>query len=179
MLTSKQVSSTAALVAVGAIGRIVLGNLALSSPTPSYGILIKVGLTETITFVTGFVLGPAIGFLTGSLIIVVSDMFMLPGVWTPFIAAIIGILGVYAGVFSRFTRNPSVKLLGIYAVALTLISEFLQNSWVALFYNVPIVAAFASGVTSIVTALTNNIILFTAVAPRIIKFLRETTSRTS
>jgi uncharacterized membrane protein len=167
------------LIAVGAVGRIVLGNLALSSPTPFFGILIKIGLTETLTFVTGFAFGPAIGFLTGALIIIISDMFMLPGAWTPFIAAIIGILGVCAGVFPRFARNPSVKLLGAIAVGLTLISEFLQNTWFALFYNVPIAAAMASGVTSLVTALANNVILFTAIAPRIIKFLREATLRSS
>lgn len=92
-------------IAIGAVVRIGLDEFAMASAGPLFGILIKVGLTETLTFINGFVYGPAIGFLTGSLITVISDLFVLPGPWTPFIAAIIGLLGVCAGIIRKFLGN--------------------------------------------------------------------------
>lgn len=146
----------------------------MASPGPLFGILIKVGLTETLTFINGFVYGPAVGFVTGSLIIVISDLFILPGPWTPFIAAIIGLLGVCAGIIRRLLGNRlSFRLLAASAAALTLLSEFLQNAWVALFYNIPIAAAMTTGIPSLITALANNVILFTTLGMKVIRLLRE------
>jgi uncharacterized membrane protein len=157
--------------------RVGLDEIALTSAGPLYGVLIKVGLTETLTFLSGFVYGPAAGFVTGSLIIVISDLFTLPGAWTPFIAAIIGLLGLLAGIISRLHSEPTFRTLLLSAAVLTLLSEFLQNSWVALFYAVPVAAAMATGVPSLIAALTNNLILFTTLGPRIIKLLRESASK--
>jgi len=167
------------LVAVGVVGRIAFGQLALASPTPVYGILIKVGLTETLAFVSGFVFGSGLGFLTGGLIIVISDFFMIPGAWTPFIAAIIGIFGVSGGAIRRLAANPSALMLGVSAAFLTLVSEFLQNAWFAWFFNMPILAALAMAIPSMATAAANNVVLFTAVAPRIIRLVQEATRRPS
>jgi uncharacterized membrane protein len=153
--------------------RIGLDEVALTSAGPLYGVLVKVGLTETLAFVSGFVYGSAAGFVTGSLIIVISDLFILPGPWTPFIAAIIGLLGLLGGIISRVHNEPTFRMLFLTAAVLTLVSEFLQNMWVALFYAVPIAAAMATGVPSLMTALTNNLILFTTLGPRIVKLLRE------
>jgi uncharacterized membrane protein len=165
------------LVAVGVVGRIAFGQLALASPTPVYGILIKVGLTETLAFVSGFAFGSALGFLTGGLIIVISDIFMIPGPWTPFIGAIIGIFGVGGGANRRLAANPSAVVLGASAAFLTVLSEFLQNAWFAWFFNMPLLAALAMGIPSMATAAANNVILFTAVAPRIIRLIQEATKR--
>jgi uncharacterized membrane protein len=155
--------------------RVGLDEIALTSAGPLYGVLVKVGLTETLAFVSGFAYGPAAGFFTGSLIIVISDLFTLPGPWTPFIATIIGLLGSLGGIIGRHHSEPTFRTLVFSAAVLTLVSEFLQNSWVALFYAVPIAAAMATGAPSLITALTNNIILFTALGPRIVKLLREST----
>lgn len=155
--------------------RIGLDEIALTSAGPLYGVLVKVGLTETLTFVSGFVYGPAAGFVTGSLIIVTSDLFILPGPWTPFIAAIIGLLGLLAGIIRRLHGEPTLRLLLVSAATLTLMSEFLQNMWFALFFAVPIAGAMAAGVPSLITALINNLILFTTLGPRIVKLLREST----
>ena len=147
------------------------------SPTPVYGILIKVGLTETLAFVSVFVFGSALGFLTGGLIIAISDFFMIPGAWTPFIAAIIGIFGLSGGAIRRLAANPSALMLGASAAFLTVLSEFLQNAWFAWFFNMPILAALAMAIPSMATAAANNIVLFTAVAPRIIRLIQEATKR--
>ncbi len=136
--------------------------------------MIKIGLTETLAFVTGFVYGSSVGFVTGSLIIVVSDLFVLPGAWTPFVAAIIGMLGVCGGMIRRISNvTPSFVLLAASAISLTLLSESLQNLWVALFYNIPVVAAMVTGVPSLATALVNNVILFTTVGMKIVKLLED------
>lgn len=60
----------------------------------AHGIVIKVGLTETVAFLSGLAFRPVQGFATGALIIVVSDLYRRPGPRTPFIAAIIGLIGV-------------------------------------------------------------------------------------
>jgi uncharacterized membrane protein len=99
---SKNVALIAALIAVGALTRILLENVIIFTPQPFYGLLIAVGLTETLTFISGFTLGPVAGFVTGASIIVISDMATVPGPWTPFIAVIIGIIGVIAGIARRF-----------------------------------------------------------------------------
>ena len=145
------------------------------SPTPAFSVVIKVGLTETLTFVSGFVYGPVIGFITGFFIIVLSDMASPygPGSWTPFIASIIGLLGICAGLIHRIHARPTVLMMTVSAVAVTLLSEFLQNAWVSVFYNVPIVASMTAGAPSLVAALANNAILFPTVGIKTIRFVQE------
>jgi uncharacterized membrane protein len=170
---SRQVAHVSTFTAIGAVSRIALDQLALASPTPVYGVLIAVGLTETLTFVDGFVYGPLTGFVTGALIIVVSDLATLPGPWTPFIAAIIGLLGVLAGIMARPPREPTFRLMAASAVVLTLLSESLQNAWVSLFYSTPFIGVMIVGLPTLIAAVINNLVMFTAVAPRIIRFLRR------
>ncbi len=147
----------------------------MASPAPVFGVLIKVGLTETLAFINGFVYGPVTGFVTGSMIIVISDLFVLPGPWTPFIAAIIGLLGVCAGMIRKFPGSRlDFRLLASSAVALTLLSEFLQNTWVAFFYNIPVAAVMATGIPSMITALANNVFLFTTLGMKVIRQLQGT-----
>jgi hypothetical protein len=145
------------------------------TPVPVYGVVIKVGLTETLTFIIGFAYGVVAGFIGGALIVAISDLMFLPGPWTPFIAAIIGLVfGVGGGVIRRFEiGTPRISVLGVSAVILTVLSETLQNGWVAVFYSVPLVASLISGIPSLITALVNNSILLTAVGPRVIIAIRK------
>ena len=46
-------------------------------PEPVFGALIKVGMSETLSFVGGFVYGPIVGFITGFMIILLSDIAVL------------------------------------------------------------------------------------------------------
>jgi uncharacterized membrane protein len=154
--------------------RIVLDRLAFDLPTPFYGILVKVGLTETLAFVSGFVFGPAMGFLSGAMIIVISDLFTFPGPWTPFIAAIIGIFGIGGSVARRLHSEPSRLALGAFTVLFTLLSEFLQNAWFAWFFSLPLLITLLTGVPSIATALVNNTILVTTVGLKVIRLIQNT-----
>jgi len=179
----RQLAAISLLVATAASLRIGMNWVALAVTIPIYGVLVKIGLAETLTFVSGLVFGPVQGFVTGLLIIIVSDLFTLAGLWTPFIAVIIGVLGLLGGLLRRFKANPSIVFLGFAAVALTTLSELLQNIWFAwymwAFYmpETPFVAVLGTvlvgGVKSAVTALINNVVLFMAIAPTIIKALQE------
>jgi len=188
----KQLSAISLLSAVGVVVRAGLGCAAYSVPPiplpfgfSIYGIFIKIGLTETLTFVSGFVFGPVQGFVTGALIIVVSDLFSAygPGLWTPFIAAIIGLLGVGGWVVRRFRNNPGTKFLSVTAVILTTVSELLQTIWFAWYmwafympetpFLLVLATSLVGGVSSTVTALVNNVVFFVAVAPRVIEVLRK------
>jgi energy-coupling factor transport system substrate-specific component len=172
---SREVAFASTFIAVGAAIRIVFGNIALESPGPLYGILIKVGLSETLAIISGLAIGPVAGFVTGALIVVVSDLFMIPGPWTPFIASIIGLLGLLSGIVRRWFRDPAVPRLALLAVSLTLLSEVLQNAWMSLFYGVPFLATMIMGIPSLVTALINNSILLSLAGPRTIMLIRKAT----
>ena len=171
-ITSRQVTSTSTLIAVGAVVRIMAAEVAMVSPVPVFALLIKVGLSETLAFVCGFLYGPLMGFVTGASIIVISDVVVLPGAWTPFMAAIIGLLGILASLIRRFSDRPTIMMLGVSAAGLTLLSEFLKSSWVALFYNVPILVAMLTGLPSLIAALVNNEVLFITVGLKIIRHLQ-------
>jgi len=188
----KQLSAISLLSAVGVVVRMGLGWVAYSVPSVPlplgfslYGIFIKIGLTETLAFVSGFAFGPVQGFVTGALIILLSDMFSMygPGLWTPFIAAIIGLIGVCGGVLRRSKKNPGIIFLSLTAVTLTTMSELLQTIWFAWYiwafytpetpFMIVLAISLAGGIVSAVTALVNNVVFFVAVAPKIIKLLRE------
>lgn len=170
---ARTVATVSALVALGAATRVVLGRVALASPVAVYGVLIKVGLTETLAFVGGIVFGPVHGFVTGVLTIVVSDLFMVPGPWTPFISGIIGVVGACGGLLTMLGVNPSRRVLIGSAVLLTFVSEFLQNLWVALFFGVPVVVALIGGISSLISALVNNVLLFPTVGLRAIRIISD------
>lgn len=162
-------------MAVGSVVRFGIGELAEITPTPVYAVVTKIGLSETLAFIMGFVYGPVVGFLGGSSIIVISDILVLPGPWTPFIAAIIGgVFGIGAWTFRHFVRNGSNAIwFGASAAILTVLSEVLQNWWVSAFYDIPILASMISGIPSLIAALVNNTILVTILAPKVISTIQE------
>jgi len=171
------------LSAAAAAVRVGVNWVAFSIPVPLYGVVVKIGLSETLAFVCGYVFGPIQGFITGVLIIVVSDAFTWLGFWTPFIAAIIGVVGFFGGIFGRFRHEPSMMMLGTMAVVLTIVSEFLQNLWSAWYtwsfftpetpFAIVLATMILNGLPSMIVAVINNAILFTALAPRVIRILRD------
>jgi len=174
-LNSKQIALVSTFSAIGAVVRILVSNVASVSPLPVYGVVTKIGLSETLSFAGGFIFGPVAGFITGFLIILVSDIASPygPGAWTPYIASIIGLLGICGGLIRRIHPRPTVLVALVSAVALTLLSEFLQNAWVTLTYNIPIEGTMITGLPSLVTAMANNIIFFPTVGLRTITFVQE------
>jgi uncharacterized membrane protein len=144
-------------------------------PGLAFAVVIKLGLSETLTFAAGFIYGPIVGFVTGFFIILLSDIAspLGAGVWTPFIACIIGLLGICRGIIRWVRPRSTILMMSMSAVGLTLLSESLQNLWASLFYSVPIIPTMLSGLPSLVTAMANNIILFPTVGSKAIKFVQE------
>ena len=162
-------------IAIGAIVRIGVDQVGDMVPSTAFAVTIKFGLSETLSFVAGFTYGPVVGFLTGFLIILLSDMASPygAGVWTPFIASIIGLLGICAGIIRRVRPRPTLLIMTVSAVGLTLLSETLQNLWAAIFYGAPIISTMTLGLPSLVAAMANNVVLFPTVGIRAIKFVQE------
>jgi uncharacterized membrane protein len=162
-------------IAIGAIVRIGADQVGDLVPLLPFDVVIKLGLSETLSFVAGFTYGPLVGFLTGFLIILLSDIASPfgPGAWTPFIGSIIGLLGVCAWIIRHFRHRPTILMMIVSAVGLTLLSETLQNLWVSLFYGIPIIPSMVSGLPSLVAAMANNVILFPTVGIKAIKFVQE------
>jgi len=171
------------LVASAAAVRVGVNWVALAIAIPIYGVVVKIGLSETLAFTSGFAFGPIQGFITGALIILISDLFTMPGLWTPFIAIIIGMLGFLGGIFRHYKSNPSIIVLGTAAIVLTLISELFQNIWFGWYmwsfympgtpFLLVLATALVDGLPSMITAVISNTILFMIVMPRIIKILQE------
>ncbi len=174
-LSSRQVALISTFIAIGAVVRIGVDQVGDMVPTPLFSLVIKIGLSETLSFVSGFVYGPTAGFVTGFLIILLSDLGSPYGAgpWTPFIAAIIGLLGICAGFIRRIRPRPSMLMMLLSAIGLTLLSEFLQNLYVSLAYNTPLIATMALGIPSLVVAMANNIILFPTVGSKAIEFVQR------
>ena len=174
-LSSRQVALISTFIAMGAVARVVVDQVGDVVPSPVFGIVIKFGLSETLSFVSGFVYGPVVGFLTGFLIVLLSDIASPfgAGAWTPFIGSIIGLLGVAAAVIRHVKSRPTVLMMTVSAVGLTLLSEFLQNLYVSLAYGVPIVGTMMAGLPSLVAAMVNNIILFPTVGTAAIGFVQQ------
>jgi len=173
--SSKQIALVSTFSAIGAVVRLLAGNVASVSPEPVYGVITKIGLSETLSFVSGFIFGPIAGFMTGFLIILLSDIASPygPGAWTPYIASIIGLLGICGGIIGRIRPRLTVSTALVSAVTLTLLSEFLQNAWVSLTYNIPIEGTMIAGLSSLVAAMANNVILFPTVGLKTINFVQE------
>lgn len=179
----RELSAISLLVATAAAVRVEMNWVALAIAVPAYGVVVKIGLSETLAFTCGFVFGPVQGFITGALIIITSDLLTLAGLWTPFIAMIIGLLGFFGGILRRFKPNPSTRVLGMVAIVSTLMSELLQNIWFGWymwsFYmagtplQIVLAAALIDGLPSMITAVIANTILFMTMMPQIIKLLRE------
>ncbi|HUK50430.1 MAG TPA: hypothetical protein VLV18_05295 [Terriglobales bacterium] len=172
IFNSKQIAFISAFIAIGAVVRIGVDQVAMVV-VPLYAVIIKIGLSETLSFVSGLVFGPIAGFITGFSIILISDMAILPGAWTPFIASIIGLIGIFGGIVRYLRRKPTARMMLFFAVPLTLLSEFLQNAWVSLFFNTPLLITLASGAPSLVTALANNMVLFPTVGFETVKYLQN------
>ena len=140
-------------------------------PTLLYAWLIPVGLTETLTFISGYTLGPVAGFVTGASIIVISDIATIPGPWTPLIAVIIGVIGVFAGITRKLIQQLDFRTIALSSILLTLMSETLQNVTSALLFNTPMIPYIIAGTPTMIAALLNNFILFTTVGLRVIKMI--------
>ncbi len=90
---SREVAVVGALAAAGAAGRVLFAALPGVQPATFVAVL------------SGFVLGEESGFLVGSLIALLSNLFLGHGPWTPWQMLAWGMSGVSGGALSRLLRG--------------------------------------------------------------------------
>jgi uncharacterized membrane protein len=173
--TSRQVALISTFIAIGAVVRVGFDQVGDMVPGTAFAVIIKFGLTETLTFVSGFVYGPVAGFVAGFLIILLSDIASPfgAGAWTPFIASIIGLLGICAGIIGRVHSRPTLLMMIVSAIGLTLLSESLQNLYSSVAFSAPLAATMILGLPSLAAALVNNAVLFPTVGKKALEFVQE------
>ncbi len=95
---SRRLILTAVFIALASIGR------AICSPLPG------VNPVTAVTVLCAVYLGGEAGFMTGAFSALISNMFSGQGTWTPFQMLAWGLIGMTAGLMSRFLRSGNSRL---------------------------------------------------------------------
>ena len=87
-----------------------------------------------ICVMTAMYLGAQAGFLTGSLSVLISNIYFGQGPWTPFQMLGFGMIGLIAGYLSEPLKRSAVLLL-IYGVLSGAAYSCIMDVWTVLWYN--------------------------------------------
>jgi uncharacterized membrane protein len=130
--TAREMVILAVLCAIGVAGRGIFFMLPQFKPVIA------------IIIVAGVALGRERGFLTGALIVFVSNMFFGQGPWTPWQMFAMGLIGFLAGVFFH-KRQPHFVLLAVFGGFVTLVvyGGIMNPAGVLMFQPNPTVEMFA------------------------------------
>lgn len=96
---AKELVTISVMVSISAMGRL------LFALTPGFKPV------TAITILTAIAFGPQVGFMTGSLSALVSNIYFGQGPWTAFQMFSWGILGYISGLMFRRNKNPNIILL--------------------------------------------------------------------
>jgi energy-coupling factor transport system substrate-specific component len=124
-LSSKELAVTATMAALSAAGRVAF------APIPS------VQPSTVLIIISGWVLGPAAGFLVGATTAFASNFFLGQGPWTIWQMVAWGVIGAAAGFLGR--ARP--RRAGAWILALSVVSGFffswLMDVWMWLSFVYP------------------------------------------
>lgn len=84
---------------------------------------------SAMAMISGIYLGPEIGFLTGSLGAIVSNMFYGQGPWTPFQMLAWGLIGFLAGLFQKIGLFKHKWVLYLYAAFAGILYSGIVDIW--------------------------------------------------
>lgn len=84
--------------------------------------------------ITGIYLGAEAGFLTGSLSVLISNIWFGQGPWTPFQMLGFGLIGLIAGYLSRPLTGSRILLI-LYGVATGVAYSLIMDIWTVLWYS--------------------------------------------
>ena len=87
-----------------------------------------------ICVITAVYLGAEAGFLTGSLSVLISNIYFGQGPWTPFQMLGFGLIGLVAGYLSKVLTKNRILLL-IYGAATGIAYSFIMDIWTVLWYS--------------------------------------------
>lgn len=129
---------TAAFVALASIGRVIC------SPLPG------VNPVTAITIFAAIYMSSETGFIVGAFSALISNMFAGMGVWTPFQMFAWGLIGTFAGLFSKQLINNKIKLC-VYAFFAGIFYSLIMDIWTVIWaYNSFNLSAYLAAVTTAV-----------------------------
>lgn len=129
---------TAAFVALASIGRVIC------SPLPG------VNPVTAITIFAAIYIGSETGFMVGAFSALISNMFAGMGVWTPFQMFAWGLIGTFAGLFSKQLINNKIKLC-VYAFFAGIFYSLIMDIWTVIWaYNSFNLSAYLAAITTAV-----------------------------
>lgn len=144
----------------------------------------NINIMDLVVFVTGFVFGTQIGVATAIMSWFVYGAINPLGFSVPiWLATMLGesIFGLAGGILGRVNNNPKQTMwfsleMGLWGLTLTIIYDLITNLVYAVVFDVPFVAAIASGwiippFFGILHEASNLILFFSAVYP-LIKSIR-------
>ncbi len=87
-----------------------------------------------LTIITAAYLGSESGFLVGSLSALISNFYFGQGPWTPFQMLAWGLIGYFAGCFSKLLQKSRALLL-IYGVISGAFFSLIMDAWMVMWYE--------------------------------------------
>lgn len=87
-----------------------------------------------LTVITAVYLGGECGFFVGALAACLSNFTFGQGPWTPFQMLAWGLIGLFAGYFSRYLKN-SRALMCIYGVISGMVYSLIMDVWSVMWYS--------------------------------------------
>ncbi len=116
----------AIMIALGVLGRV------------PFAAIPNVQLTSFVVIVSAVVLGPELGFVSGSMMALVSNLFLGQGPWTPWQMLAWGLMGVTTGLLGRTSLRNKVGVLVIWGGLWGFWFGWILDLWYALAYVRPV-----------------------------------------
>lgn len=127
----------AVIVALGVLGRVPLAAIP------------NVQLTSFVVIVSSVSLGPELGFVSGSMMALVSNLFLGQGPWTPWQMLAWGLMGLLTGILGRSSLKNQLWVMVLWGGLWGFWFGWIMDLWYALAYVHPLkptsfLLAFAS-----------------------------------
>lgn len=123
-----------------------------------------------LVIITAIYFGGECGFITGALTALISNFFFSQGIWTPFQMFTWGIIGLIAGIISKYLKGSKVLLIiygAISAIVFSLIMDLWSVLWQDGFFNLSRYFALivSSSFFTVIYAISNVIFLLLLLKP--------------
>lgn len=163
-LSSKEVATLATMAALASAGRVAFA--AIPSVQPA----------TVIVLVTGFVFGPAGGFLTGATTALASNLFIGQGPWTIPQMLIWGCVGAAGGLLGRAAPRAGTRTLTVASALAGLVFSWTMNLWFWASYVYPhsvasMVGVFAASLWFDILHVAGNAVFALVLSARLVRIL--------
>lgn len=165
-VSSREISVTAVLGMLAAVGRVPFAALPNIQPT------------TFLVIISGYVFGPQVGFIVGSTAAVVSNFFLGQGPWTPAQMLAWGLAGITAGWLGAFDLKIGHISMVLFCLAWGYMYGWIMNLWFWAAFVYPLnwqsfLATCAASVWFDTAHAISNAVLYLLLGPRVIKILKR------